>query len=76
MSAPPKPQRPPSGSRDGSSWLNRLHRHHDLKHHTPAEEEEERPLLTSDTDVEYLNSDDTEAQASAPSPSHRFRRSR
>ena len=45
-SAPSKPQRPGHGSRHSSSWINRLHRHHDRKRHTPADEQE--PLLAND----------------------------
>lgn len=52
------PKRPGHGPRHGSSWLTRLHRHHDRKHHT----QEQEPLLANDEP----ESDDVEAQEEQP----------
>ena len=60
------PERPSHPGRHGSSWVAKLHRRHDQKHHTPREEEQ-RPLLTDDYPAEE-DEHDEEAQAAPQSP--------
>ena len=59
-----KPKRPGHGSRHGSSWISRLHRHHDRKHHA----EEQEPLLAEDQP-----DSDVEAQEIPPEPQSQSR---
>jgi Peptidase family M13 len=71
--SPKQPKRPTSLGRHTSSWVNRLHRHHDRKHH-PSDDDVERPLLANDP----TNEEDEPSQQQAASPSaqpnrlHRF----
>jgi Peptidase family M13 len=68
-----QPKRPTSLGRHTSSWVNRLHRHHDRKHH-PSDDDVERPLLAND----HPNEEDEHPQPQAAAPSsqpgrlHRF----
>ena len=62
-------KRPGHGSRHGSSWISRLHRHHDRKHHS----EEREPLLADDqpdSDVEAQEAQETQEN---PEPRSRLR---
>jgi endothelin-converting enzyme len=58
------PKRPEHGSRHGSSWINRIHRQHDRKHHS----EEQEPLLADDQPES-----DVEAQETLQQPQSRRR---
>jgi len=71
--SPKQPKRPTSLGRHTSSWVNRLHRHHDRKHH-PSDDDVERPLLANDpTDEEDEPSQQHAASPSAqPDRLHRF----
>jgi Peptidase family M13 len=66
-------KRPTSLGRKSSSWINRLHRHHDRKHNR-SDNDVERPLLAND----HPNEEDEEAQIHPTPPStgsdrlHRF----
>lgn len=53
-------KRPAARGRHSSSWINRLHRHHDHKHH-PNQDDARRPLLEDDRSDE----EDEEAQTQA-----------
>jgi hypothetical protein len=67
------PEHPGHSSRHSSSWINRLHRHHDRKHNSQQEEplydrkhnsqQEEEPLLADD-----LQPSDVEAQQDPQEP--------
>jgi Peptidase family M13 len=61
-------KRPTSLGRHASSWVNRLHRHHDRNKHR-SNNDVERPLLSHDDHDE----EDEEAQASAAAPSRKER---
>lgn len=71
-SSPKQTKRPTSLGRHTSSWVNRLHRHHDRKHHL-SDDDVERPLLAND----HPSEEDEHSQHQAASPSaqlHRLRR--
>lgn len=59
-------KRPTSLGRHGSSWIGRLHRHHDRKHHH-SEPDVERPLLADDP----LDEEDGEARDQSMPPPQR-----
>ena len=69
MSSPdgsaPRPKRPGTGGRHSSSWLSRLHRHHDKKHHHV---EEQRPLLSDDQPTD----EDAEVEPQTDAPPERM----
>ena len=72
QSSPKQSKRPSSLGRHSSSWVNRLHRHHDRKHHR-SENDVERPLLAND----HLDEEDENIQnqsASRSRPVEGFRR--
>lgn len=66
-----KPQkRPGHSSRHSSSWINRLQRHHDRKHHS----HEEEPLLAEEqpaSDIEAQEEDQQQPEIQHPSPGPR-----
>ena len=73
MSSPdgsgPRPKRPGTGGRHSSSWLNRLHRHHDKKHHHV---EEQRPLLSDDQPTDEDGDVEPQATSTTNTPTQEF----
>jgi Peptidase family M13 len=69
--SPNQPKRPTTLGRHTSSWVNRLHRHHDRKHY-PSDDDVERPLLANDPNEEDEHSQ--QQPASAPAQLDRLHR--